>query len=307
MKNQEPKKNPSIGIVIPTYQAAKHLPHCLKLLVQSPLKPRLLVIDSSSTDNTVQIAQDFGAETIVIPQSEFNHGLTREKGRRHIKTDIVIMMTQDAYPTSAALVEHLVEPLVQGQASIAYARQLPHLGAGFFESFPRSFNYPANSHIRSLADISTYGVYTFFCSNSCAAYLNTALDEVGGFPSVLFGEDTLVVAKLLHRQHKIAYTAKAEVRHSHDYSLRQEFSRHFDIGMARHMFQDLLSIAGKDSKRGQQYFKTLVKQLYSQHPTLIPYACLQTAAKLFGYQLGKACVNAPVCIKRALSSQKSYW
>lgn len=298
---------PSIGILIPTYQAAKHLPHCLPFLIQSPLKPRILIIDSSSKDDTVAIAKKFGVETLVIPQSEFNHGLTREKGRRHLNTDIVVMITQDAYPTSVHMLANLVEPIIAKKASVAYARQLPHLGAQFFESFPRSFNYPAKSQIRSINDIHEHGVYTFFCSNSCAAYSSSALDDIGGFPFVLFGEDTVVVAKLLHRHHHIAYVAEAEVRHSHHYTLKQEFCRHFDIGMARHSYNDLISIGGKDTKRGKIYFKTMLQELMRNNPKWIPYAFIQTAIKLLGYRIGKASTRAPVWFKKIFSSQKYFW
>ncbi len=302
-----PHMQSSIGIVIPTFQAAKHLPHCLPPLLQSPLKPRILVIDSSSTDGTASIARQMGAETLVIPQSEFNHGTTREKGRQYLRTPIVVMMTQDAYPTSPDMLGHLVKPLLEKKSSIAYARQLPHKGAGFFGAFARTFNYPATSHIRSLQDIATYGVYTFFCSDSCAAYCNDALDEIRGFPHVLFGEDTVVVAKLLHRQHYIAYVAEAEVRHSHDYTLKQEFCRHFDIGLARHLYQNLIAIAGSDSQRGKAYVKTLLKDLWQTSPSLIPYALLQTFAKFGGYRLGKASSKAPIWFKKTFSSQKFYW
>lgn len=299
--------SPSIGIVIPTFQAAKHLPFCLPPLINSPLKPRILIIDSSSTDETISLAKKMGAETLVIPQSEFNHGLTREKGRLHLDTDIIVMITQDAYATSSDTLEKLITPIVQQKASVAYARQVPHIGAGFLEAFPRFFNYPAISHIRGLKDISQYGVYTFFCSNSCAAYRNQALSEIGGFPSTLFGEDTIVVAKLLQHGHQIAYVASAEVRHSHHYSLKQEFARHFDIGLMRSMYQPWLSIAGKDTQRGKAYARALLQELGKNNPSLIPYALAQLVSKFLGYRIGQASLNAPLWLKKLLSSQKLYW
>jgi rhamnosyltransferase len=299
--------NSSIGIVIPTFRAAQHLPHCLPPLLQSPLKPRILIIDSSSPDQTVDIAQKMGAETLVIPQVEFNHGTTREKGRQYLHTSIVVMMTQDAYLVSSDMLEELVKPIFQKKASIAYARQIPHRDAGFFGSFARSFNYPPKSHIRSISDIATYGVYTFFCSDSCAAYCNSALNDVGGFPHVLFGEDTVVTAKLLHKQHHIAYVAEAQVYHSHDYTLKQEFCRHFDIGLARSAYQELISLGGSDHQRGKDYTQALLKTLWQTSPSLIPYALLQTATKYFGYNLGQASLNAPLWLKKMLSSQKYYW
>lgn len=298
---------PSIGIVIPTFQAAKHLPHCLPLLLHSPLNPRVLVIDSSSQDGTAAIAHSLGAETLVIPQKEFNHGATREKGRQYLNTSIIVMMTQDAYPTSIDMLEHLIKPLIEQQASIAYGRQLPHCNASFFASFARHFNYPSASHVRSLKDMATYGTYTFFCSNSCAAYRNDALNEVGGFPPILFGEDSIVTAKLLHRQHRIAYVAEAKVYHSHDYTLKQEFCRHFDMGLIRHAYRDILAINGcSDSKRGKAYVFALLKALWHASPTSIPYALLQSIVKWSGYQLGRASLNAPISWKKLLSGQKEY-
>jgi len=296
----------SIGIVIPTFQAAKHLPHCLPPLLDSPLKPRILIIDSSSTDETVAIARSMGTETLVIPQKEFNHGLTREKGRKHLGTSIIVMITQDAYATSKTL-ELLVKPLMEKKASIAYARQVPHQGAHFFEAFARQFNYPATSQLRSIEDLSTEGAYTFFCSNSCAAYLNSALEEIEGFPFVLFGEDTIVTAKLLHRQHRIAYVAEAEISHSHDYSLTQEFCRHFDMSLSRQMYRELLIQGNSDHKRGKAYVKALLKEVWKTSPFLIPYALLHIGAKWGGYRLGQASLHAPSSWKKIFSGQKMDW
>lgn len=281
MKNQ-------LGIVIPCYQAAKLLPRCLPPLLQSPLKPRVLIIDSSSTDGTVEIAKKMGAETLVIPKHEFNHGTTRERGRHHLNTSLVVMMTQDAFATSIDMLNHLITPLVEQKASISYARQLPHNQASIFAAFPRQFNYPIVSHIRSLADVERYGAYTFFCSNSCAAYLNSALDEIEGFSPVLFGEDTIAVAKLLHRGHRIAYVAEATVHHSHDYTLRQEFQRHYAMGLTRKVHQELFAICGSDSKRGKAYVQALLTELWRNAPMRIPYALLQTFVKYTGYCLGRS-------------------
>jgi rhamnosyltransferase len=189
----------TVGVAILTLNAQSHLSHCLSPLLKSPLNPRVLVVDSSSTDLTVGVAREMGAETLLIPREEFNHGLTREKARKHLNTDIVVFLTPDAYACDDQMLNQLVQPIVNDQAAAAYARQLPHQGAGFFEAFPRHFNYPSESHIRGIEDIHQYGVYTFFCSNSCAAYSNQKLDEIGGFRSVLLGEDTVAIAELLHK------------------------------------------------------------------------------------------------------------
>ncbi len=300
-------KTPTIGVVIPTYNAKRHLPFCLPPLLQSPLKPRVLVIDSSSHDGTVDLAKEMGVETLVIHQTEFNHGTTREKARQYLNTDIIVMVTQDAYAVDKHVLGKLIEPLISKQASAAYARQLPHDGADIFESFARDFNYPSTSHLRTINDVNTYGVYTYFCSDSCAAYSNQALNEVGGFPAVLTGEDTVVVAKMLQKGHTIAYVAEACVKHSHGYTLWQEFQRHFDTGLARKTYGHLLQAGGGDEKRGKEYVICLMNHLKQEKPTLLPYACLHVLAKWLGYRIGRSLENAPPWLKKALSSQKFYW
>ncbi len=307
MKTPENPRRLTIGVAIITHAARYHLPRCLPPFLNSPLKPRVLVINSSSHDGTVETAKALGAETVVIPRHDFNHGGTREFARKYLGTDIVVMVTPDAYAAHENLLELLVQPIIEGKSSIAYARQLPHEGADFFESFSRNFNYPEESHLRSLDDAKKYGVYTFFCSNSCAAYLNTALDEIGGFESVLLGEDTVAVARLLHRGHQIAYVAEAKVHHSHRYSLLQEFRRSFDTGLARKEYRHLIAIGGKDSLRGVAYTKELCLYLWKNNRALLPYAALQTIIKWLGYQCGKYSVKAPHWFKRTLSSQDFYW
>jgi rhamnosyltransferase len=299
--------NQTIGIALITHNAKHHLSKCLPPLLNSSLKPKVLVVNSSSTDGTVEEALRMGADTLVIPRAEFNHGLTRELARKTLGTDIVVMMTPDAYAVDNHVIEKLVAPLLKKKASVAYARQIPHDGAGLFESFPREFNYPTESHIRSIFDVTHYGIYTVFCSDTCAAYLNEALNEINGFQEVLTGEDTVAVAKLLHRGHRIAYVAEAIVKHSHHYSLLQEFRRHFDTGLARKTYENLLLFAGSDSTRGKEYVRALFAKIKNEKPWLMPYACLHVIAKWLGYRIGAASVNAPHWFKKALSSQDFYW
>jgi rhamnosyltransferase len=293
----------TVGIALITHNAKKHLEKCLPPL----LKWRTVVVNSSSNDGTVEQAELMGAETLVIPRKSFNHGSTRELARKYLGTDIVVMMTPDAYATDEEVIDRLIAPILAGRSVAAYARQLPHEGAGFFEQFPRRFNYPAESHIRGLEDKKRYGPYTFFCSDSCAAYDNKSLDQVGGFPSVLIGEDTCVVAKLLNRGHKIAYQADATVCHSHGYGLSQEFKRHFDTGLARKQFGALIATGERDERRGAQYVKALVREIGLQRPHLLAYGLLQTAIKWIGYRIGRSSTNAPVWWKRLCSGQDFYW
>lgn len=297
----------SVGVAIITHNSRHHLRRCIEPLTKSTLQPRILVVNSSSRDGTIKEAERLGAATLVIPRQAFNHGATRELARNTLHTDIVVMMTPDAYPRDPQLLEILIQPLLENKAALAYARQIPHVGADLFASFPRHFNYPEDSHIRCLSDLPQLGVYAYFCSNSCSAYRNDVLDEVGGFPTVLLGEDTVIAAKFLRKGYRIAYVAEAVVHHSHRYSLLQEFRRHFDIGYSREQQSQHLSFGVNDSSRGRQYLKRFLPEVARRHPHKLPYALLHLMAKWTGYQVGRRCVNGPTFLSRALSSQEFYW
>ncbi len=297
----------SIGVAVITHNAKHHLKHCLPPLLQSSLRPRVVVANSSSTDGTVEEAERLGAETWVIPRPDFNHGTTRDQVRRHLGTDIVVMITPDAYAVNEEMIERLINPIRNRKVSLAYGRQIPHEGAKILESFVRDFNYPVESHVRGIEDTKKWGVYTFFCSNSWAAYRSSALDEVGGFPSVLMAEDTLVTAALLRNGHKIAYVADAVVRHSHHYNLVQELKRHFDAGYVRTQHAQLIDTGATDAQRGREYLVAMHKMLIKKSPTLLPYAWAHIVAKWIGYQLGRKGTKLPLSIIKLLTSQDFYW
>jgi len=297
----------NVGIAIPTYNGRQQLPNLLPYLRKTYPQLPILVVDSSSKDGTAQYARECGVKVEIIPQSDFNHGLTREFARKKLGTNIVVMMTQDAIPACDDLIQRLVKPILSGQAAVSYARQLPHLKAGFFESFPRDFSYSEKSYLRGIEDLKTYGSLTYFCSDSCAAWLNSALDAVGGFDSVLLGEDSVATARLLQKGFKIAYVAEALVRHSHAFSLLQEFKRYFDAGYERNRFRSLLFTEAGDEKQGSRYAATLFKRLITRNPAAIPYGFLHIASKYAGYLLGKNSRIVPQKFWKFLSSQPYYW
>ncbi|NOR69329.1 MAG: glycosyltransferase [Methylomarinum sp.] len=298
----------SIGLVIPTKNAQATLSEILTMLKTSSFEFSILIVDSSSDDSTVSIANKHNIQVKIIPQADFNHGATREYARNLINTDIVVFLTQDAIPVTVDLIERLVKPLIENDdVVISYGRQIPHDGADVFEAFPREFNYQEYSHTRSIEDIDQYGVYTFFCSNSCAAYKNVALNTVGGFQTTLTNEDYFTVARLLQKGYKIAYVADAVVKHSHSYTLCQEFQRYFDTGYARAENPIVQKLVGQAESRGMGFIVALLKKVWNDQPFLIFYAVVQSLIKWLGYRVGFYGSFLPLNVRKKLSQQSYYW
>ena len=77
-----------ISVIIPTLNAGTSIGKLLSSLgAQDIGTPEITVIDSSSDDDTVDIAKGFGVKTIVIPKSDFNHGKTRNMAAMDARGD----------------------------------------------------------------------------------------------------------------------------------------------------------------------------------------------------------------------------
>jgi rhamnosyltransferase len=201
-----------------------------------------------------------------------------------------------------------VAPLLEDAAiAISYSRQLPRPGADVFEAFPREFNYGSTPQVRGIEDVHQYGVYTFFCSNSCAAYKNEALDEIGGFDPILTNEDYFAVAKMLQKGYRIYYASESKVLHSHKYTLLEEFQRYFDTGYVRAQRPFVQEIVGAAERRGVGFVAALIKRLAKESVWKIPYAVAQSGVKWCGYRVGFHAKRLPVSWRKKLSQQKYFW
>jgi rhamnosyltransferase len=302
---------PSARIVIPTRNAEPFLIVSLPSLIEVLPPSSILLIDSNSQDRTAEIAQKFGVQFHSIDQAQFNHGDTRNIARYLVdqSADILIYMTQDAIPVDASFLEKILDPFEDPEVGIVYGRQMPVPGATPLEAFPRLFNYPDNSVVKSRRDLPTMGIKTFFCSDSFCAYRATAWDAVGGFPKdVIIGEDQYIAAKMIQCGYKIAYSAEAQVYHSHDYTILQEFQRYFDTGAFFSQQRWILDLAGRAEGEGLRFLRAQTAYLWKIGKAyLIPYSVLLTIVKYFGYRLGLLEMYIPTSLKISFSQQKYFW
>jgi rhamnosyltransferase len=280
----------AVSVIIPTYNAGKYLEAQLDVLTRQALpSAEILIVDSSSTDNTVKIAERYGAHIHIIPKAQFDHGGTRTQIGKLAKGDILVYLTQDSLPMNELSVANLVSKLLEDdRISAAFGRQIPHPDATPFAQHLRLFNYPAQSYVRTIRDREQYGIKTFFCSNSFAAYRRKALESVGWFKAgLLVGEDMHACAKMLANGCHVAYVADAVVFHSHNYPVRQEFKRYFDLGVLFSKEQWLREKFGNANSEGVRFVRSELTFLLKRGlGVYIPASLLRTIAKWGGYRLG---------------------
>lgn len=249
----------SVSLVIPTLDAQAEIGDLLnQLMLQTCCPDEIIVVDSSSSDHTVEIASGFaGVRVIEIDRSVFNHGLTRDMAVKESFGDIVCFMTQDAIPANNRYIENLIAPILSDECvAISSGRQLPKADARKFERLVRAFNYGPESNVRSKADLPKLGIKTYFATDVCSAYRRRIYNELGGFGRTDMSEDMLMAAKAVNAGYSVAYAADACVYHSHNLSPAEQYRRNYAIGYFLESNKEIVACTSEVGEGGR-----LVKQV----------------------------------------------
>ncbi|HSF53886.1 MAG TPA: glycosyltransferase family 2 protein [Algoriphagus sp.] len=300
-----------VNLYIPTLNAGPRISEViLGIKAQNYPIHRLVMIDSGSTDGTLEYFSGIPHELITLDKRDFDHGGTRDMAiKAYPDADIFVFLTQDAILENADALEKMVSAFQSNpKIGMCYGRQLPHRNSRTLESHSRLFNYPAKSQIRSFADRERLGIRTISCSNSFAAYRNAAYFDAGGFPSgTILGEDVLIAGQMLLKGWEMAYLAESRVYHSHDYTLKEEFRRYFDIGVFHRDNPWIFEKFGKAGKEGFSYLRSELTYVWKKNPLLLAKTIASLFAKWFGYRLGLLHESLPQAAKAKLSMHSAHW
>ena len=300
-----------ISLIIPTLNAGKYIEPLLKRIKEQTIPvDEIVIVDSSSDDDTVIKAQKFDdVKVISIERKDFNHGGTRDLAIQQTTGDIILCLTQDALPCDEYYVEHLIAPFAEDEKiAMASGRQVPREDANPIEKLTREFNYPEMSFVRSKEDIPRLGIKTFFASDCCSAYRRTAYEAIGGFDKhILINEDMKIAAQFIYAGYKIAYVGTAGVWHSHDYSLKQQYTRNFDVSAFMTMHPELFGNISATSE-GVKMVKWVEKKLLSQGLILsAAYYVVESAVKFLANRKGRKYKNMSLNQLHKCSMHKNYW
>ena len=306
----------SVDVIILTYKPGNQVMSLIEKPENQPYPVNKIIIMNTEEKYFEKLFYGTGflekyknIEVHHLSAKEFDHAATRRKAVKHSESDIFICMTHDAVPASDDMVECLVAALTSDKdIAAAYARQLPLPDCREIEKFTREFNYPEQSMVKSLKDIDTLGIKTFFCSNVCAAYKREIFDELGGFEKrAVFNEDMIYAGHAVNAGYKIAYAAQAKVLHSHNFTCMQQFRRNFDLGASQVMHPEVFASVSSKSEGVSLVKKTIKHLIKTKNKKLIPYLIVSSGYKFIGYQLGIHYKSLPYGIIVWCSSNKNYW
>ena len=230
--------HPKTSVVIPTYNAGYGFEKLLESISEqrTDFAYEILVVDSGSTDGTVDVARRFGATVHKIPKSEFNHGATRNLGITLSEGEYVALVVQDALPLDehwlAALVENLErDELVAG----VYGRQVPHPGSGALTrvltgnllaaASERREQYAGGTiAYRRLSPEQRWRLAAFDNVSSC---VRRSIWEEIPFDETNFAEDLRWGKRVVETGYKLVYEPRSVVFHSHERGAVYDLRRYY--------------------------------------------------------------------------------
>lgn len=214
--------NIKASIVIRTLNEATYLESLLDAIGAQQtqcLHPEVVLIDSGSTDATLEIADRHGCHISHITREEFSFGRSLNMGCDLATGDILIFISGHCVPKDEHWLQRLCQPILDGLAEYTYGRQEGGEESHFSETRIFAKYYPAQSKIPQQG---------FFCNNANSALLRTAWEKYRFNEDLTGLEDMELAQRLVKNGGKVGYVAEAAVYHYHKESwayIRRRFER----------------------------------------------------------------------------------
>jgi rhamnosyltransferase len=269
----------------------------------------VLLVDSGSTDATVEIAKRFPIRIEQIPAKDFHHARTRNLAASLGRGRILINLSGDAIPASDLWLQKMLATFDDPGVGAAYGRQLPKSGSTTERYATFDMVYGDRRIVKDPAHRNGMG-YRFYHFSDVNSAIRRGVWEKIPYPENLkMFEDLAIAKQILDGGWKIVYEPEAPVFHSHHYTAVQLFKRYFDIGYALKRLE-IWDAPGTRTSMSRDLRKLVRKQLArvsengARHR--VDAAIGQNLAKSAGLLLGANQRFLPLALKRHFSSYRIY-
>ncbi|WP_199621683.1 glycosyltransferase family 2 protein [Paenibacillus alkalitolerans] len=236
-------KAADVSIILPTYNGITYIGEVLHAVFsqKTSFSYEMIVIDSGSTDGTVEVIKQYPVRLYHIDKKQFGHGKTRNFGAELAQGQYLVYITQDATPADDCWLEELIEGFqLDPMVGCVYGKQIArpecdpitrrHL-VQHFEAFSKT-DAPLVQYLENTPDgwekFREKPYWYGFNSNVNSALKKEVWQKIK-FREALYTEDQLIGRDIIVNGWKKVYAPKAAVIHSHHYpSMIQYFRRFFD-------------------------------------------------------------------------------
>jgi 2-desacetyl-2-hydroxyethyl bacteriochlorophyllide A dehydrogenase len=210
---------PQASIIIRTFNEEKNLGNLLQALRRQNYHDyEIIVVDSGSTDKTLDIARNSVDTVLQIESRDFTFGYSLNLGCRQAKGQYLVFVSAHVIPTSDDWLKNLLAPFADQRVAMVYGRQMGNRDSKLSEQqdLKRIFtDKPSNSK--------TFLAY----ANNANAAVRKKLWEEYPFDEYLFGLEDIEWAKYVTgKGFLVHYEPKAAIYHIHTERWPQVFNRY---------------------------------------------------------------------------------
>ena len=212
------KNKPLCSIVIRAFNEEKHIGKLLTGIEQQTIQEReTLIVDSGSTDATLDIARKFDLRIVNIDSRDFTFGRSLNRGIQEAKGRFIVIISAHCYPVYPDWLEQLLKPFEDQRVAVSYGKQRGADSNHFSEhQFFRTY-FPDNSQPDQGQP------YT----HNANAAIRRSLWKQHPYNEHLTGLEDLAWSSWAKAQgHSIAYVSEAEIVHIHDETIKQVHNRY---------------------------------------------------------------------------------
>jgi rhamnosyltransferase len=205
---------PDVSIIIRTLNEERYLPELLSSIQEqrSAFSHEVVLIDSGSTDNTLNIAERFGCRILHISRAEFSFGRSLNRACEAARGTYFVLLSGHCIPSSQHWLQNLVQPLADGLVEYCYGRQIG--GSQTYWSECQIF-------AKYFPEVSSVPQQGFYCNNANSAITADTWNRFR-FNEELTGlEDMHLAKRLVAERGAVGYVADASVFHIHHESWQQ--------------------------------------------------------------------------------------
>lgn len=219
-----------VSFVIRTYNEEKFLGRLLEVIAAQEgqkERPQIIVVDSGSTDRTVEIAKSWRVNLLEIPKAEFNYSRALNLGIGSSCGEFIAVLSAHAIPRSNDWLARMLSHFKTAGVAGVCCRETPWPDADWREvlRLRTTFGEQTRVYDKSSTDLSV----TF--SNAASCIRRTVWEE-HPFVVMPYAEDREWARWALANGYKIVYEANAVVYHSHNETCRQAARRLINIEKA---------------------------------------------------------------------------
>jgi rhamnosyltransferase len=294
-----------VTVFIPTKNAGSGFEETLRMIFNQRFENfEVVVVDSGSNDETLDIAKKFPTRVYEIPSLEFGHGKTRNLALKYSNSEFIVFLTQDAVPLNDKWLSGLLKGFESEEVAGVFSKQVVRCGARLNEKFFYEYYFGDSRVMRPCKGYSLFPENIFF-SNVSSALRRSVFEKYKFREDLIMSEDQQWAKDVIENGFKTVYEPESVVEHSHNYGLVQTFKRYFDSAFS------LNQIVGGNfrnfSKVGAVYMGKEFRYVLGENPFFVLRLVLNNFAKVFGTTCGLHEGRIPLFVKKGMSMHQGFW